>query len=51
MWQFGVFAHPLFFGNYPDDIKQRILIVNQANGITLNRLLDFSENEKHLIKG
>lgn len=51
MWQFGVFAHPLFYGDYPEDIKNGVMLVNEANGITLDRLLDFSENEKYLIKG
>lgn len=51
MWQFGVFAHPLFFGDYPEDIKQRVKEINQSNGITLNRLLNFSESEKCSIKG
>lgn len=51
MWQFGVFAHPLFFGDYPEDIKQGVSIINEANGITINRLLDFSEDEKYFIKG
>lgn len=51
MWQFGVFAHPLFFGDYPEDVKRGVLVMNQSNGITLNRLLNFSENEKKLIKG
>ncbi|KAL5235702.1 hypothetical protein ACI65C_003112 [Semiaphis heraclei] len=51
MWQFGIFAHPLFFGDYPEDVKQRVMEINQFSGISLKRLLDFSENEKYLIKG
>lgn len=51
MWQFGIFAHPLFFGDYPAVVKQGVTIVNQANGITLNRLINFTDNEKRLIKG
>ncbi|XP_060875148.1 myrosinase 1-like isoform X3 [Metopolophium dirhodum] len=51
MWQFGVFAHPLFFGDYPEDVKQGVMETNQFFGISLKRLLDFSENEKYLIKG
>lgn len=51
MWQFGIFAHPLFFGDYPEDVKQRVKIINKLKGITINRLIHFSENEKCLIKG
>lgn len=51
MWQFGVFAHPLFFGDYPEDVKQGVMETNQFSGISFKRLLDFSENEKYLIKG
>lgn len=51
MWQFGIFAHPLFFGDYPEDVKQRVKIINKLKGITINRLRNFSENEKCLIKG
>lgn len=51
MWQFGVFAHPLFFGDYPEDVKRGVMAMNQSNGITLERLLEFSENQKNLIKG
>ncbi|XP_026804243.1 myrosinase 1-like isoform X2 [Rhopalosiphum maidis] len=51
MWQFGVFAHPLFFGDYPEDVKQGVMEINKSNGISMKRLLDFSENERHKIKG
>lgn len=51
MWQFGVFAHPLFFGDYPEDVKQGVMETNQFSGISFKRLLDFSKNEKYLIKG
>lgn len=51
MWQFGIFAHPLYFGDYPDEVKHGVAAVNESNRITLNRLLAFNENEKRLIKG
>lgn len=51
MWQFGIFAHPLFFGDYPEDIKQGVMTINKINGITINRLLNFNDNEKNLIRG
>lgn len=51
MWQFGIFAHPLYFGDYPEVVKQRVTTINQAKGITLNRLINFTDDEKKLIKG
>ncbi|XP_050442160.1 myrosinase 1-like isoform X2 [Adelges cooleyi] len=51
MWQFGIFAHPLYFGDYPEDVKRSVSLVSQANGITTNRLSEFDEYEKCLIKG
>lgn len=41
LWKMGLFADPLFFGDYPDEIKARVSV----------RLPKFNDTEKQILKG
>jgi beta-glucosidase len=41
LWKMGLFADPIFFGDYPKEVKDRVSI----------RLPQFNETEKQVLKG
>ncbi|XP_006820738.1 cytosolic beta-glucosidase-like [Saccoglossus kowalevskii] len=52
MFMFGWFANPIFgSGDYPEAMKQQVMMKSREQGLTSSRLPDFNEEEKSLILG
>lgn len=47
----GWFAHPLYHGDYPELMKNRIAHRSHLEGYNNSRLPEFSDKEKAYIKG
>lgn len=50
-WAFGLFAHPIYIGNWPQVMIDRIGNLSEAQGFTRSRLPSFTTDEIDLIKG
>lgn len=50
-WEIGLNAHPLFIGDYPKIIKDRVDRFSAEEGLTKSRLPEFSLEEIKFIKG
>ncbi|XP_034242079.1 myrosinase 1-like [Thrips palmi] len=51
LWRYGWFADPLYFGDYPAEMKDIIGNLSAAEGRQSSRLPSFTEEEKTLLKG
>ncbi|KAL0832750.1 hypothetical protein ABMA28_000925 [Loxostege sticticalis] len=47
----GIYAHPIFSGNYPDFVRQRVDNMSLQQGFTRSRLPYFSQEEVEMLKG
>lgn len=50
-FQVGWFANPIYNGDYPAVMKERIAYRSQIEGFERSRLPEFTEEEKRLIRG
>lgn len=50
-WEIGLNAHPLFIGDYPQVIKDRVGRFSTEEGLTKSRLPEFSKEELEFVKG
>ncbi|XP_050305569.1 myrosinase 1-like [Anthonomus grandis grandis] len=50
-WALGLFGHPIFIGNWPQMVIDRIGNLSVAQGFNTSRLPAFTETEIELIKG
>jgi beta-glucosidase/6-phospho-beta-glucosidase/beta-galactosidase len=50
LWDFGIWAHPVVFGDYPDIVKSRVGNNSLHQNFTKSRLPEFTDEEKHMIK-
>lgn len=50
-WEIGLNAHPLFIGDYPQIIKDRVARFSAEEGLIKSRLSEFSMEELEFIKG
>lgn len=51
MWRYGWFADPLYFGDYPAEMKEIIGNLSAAEGRATSRLPSFTVEEKTILKG
>lgn len=51
MFQLGWFANPLYHGDYPKVMKERIAYRSSLEGLRRSRLPEFNEDEKTYIRG
>lgn len=50
-FQYGWYAHPIVFGDYPEIMKSRIADRSKLQGFPRSRLPSFTEEEKAYLKG
>eukprot|EP00091_Calanus_sinicus_P010273 TRINITY_DN24023_c0_g1_i1.p1 TRINITY_DN24023_c0_g1~~TRINITY_DN24023_c0_g1_i1.p1 ORF type:complete len:156 (+),score=38.99 TRINITY_DN24023_c0_g1_i1:26-469(+) len=50
-FRLGIWANPIFHGDYPDIVKHIIGNRSEAQGFEVSRLPEFSAEEKVLLKG
>lgn len=51
LWQYGLYGHPIFNGDWPQIVKDRIANRSDLEGFKKSRLPDLSLEEINLIKG
>ena len=51
LFNYGWFAHPVVYGDYPEVMKKNILEKSLKQGNSTSRLPEFTEEEKQYIKG
>ncbi|XP_050419802.1 lactase/phlorizin hydrolase-like [Adelges cooleyi] len=47
----GIFIQPLLTGDYPDAVVKSIIQTNEREKINIWRIIQFTENEKEILKG
>lgn len=47
----GIYAHPLYYGDYPEIVKSRIAFRSKLEGYNQSRLPEFTQEEKKMLKG
>lgn len=50
-WEIGLNAHPLFIGDYPKIVKERVARFSAEEGFTKSRLPEFTKEELEFVKG
>ncbi|KAG5889224.1 hypothetical protein JTB14_018647 [Gonioctena quinquepunctata] len=50
-FDFGVYAGPIYHGDYPEIMKTRVAMRSKAEGFSKSRLPEFTEEEKAYLKG
>ena len=51
LFRFGWFADPLYFGDYPAEMRRIVDGLSAAEGRSTSRLPSFTDEEKTLLKG
>lgn len=51
IFQFGLYAHPLIYGDYPEVVKERIAKRSLLQGYPRSRLPEFTQQEINLTAG
>lgn len=51
VFETGWFSNPIYHGDYPEVMKERVAYRSQLEGLSESRLPEFTEEEKKFIKG
>ncbi|CAH1957669.1 unnamed protein product [Acanthoscelides obtectus] len=49
--QYGLYGHPIYYGDWPEIVKDRVALRSYGEGLEVSRLPEFTPEEKELIKG
>ncbi|VEN54692.1 unnamed protein product, partial [Callosobruchus maculatus] len=50
-FMYGLYGHPIYFGDWPQIVKDRVALRSRGEGLKQSRLPEFTPEEKKLING
>ncbi|CAH1957668.1 unnamed protein product [Acanthoscelides obtectus] len=51
LFMYGLYGHPIYYGDWPEIVKDRVALRSYGEGLEVSRLPEFTPEEKELIKG